>query len=233
MSDHENPIDTLADSLFEAGREERASDEARTRAMRALGLDLPGPTGGGGRGGGGAAMKLVALAAVVGAVGFGAGRMSADSHEQQAPIATATAAVPVAVTAVPSVEAPAPAPEPPPPAAASVSVAKPAKRPPVASASAAPSASAPSSPADNLAAELAALDRARKELRSGNATGALTQLDGYVADHPQGKLATEAALLRIEALVAAGRKDDARRVAAPLLERHDMTGDRARKLLER
>ena len=52
---------------------------------------------------------------------------------------------------------------------------------------------------------------------------------------PRGTLSTEARLLRIEALVAAGQKEEARKVAGPLLERRpgDMTGDRARKLLER
>jgi hypothetical protein len=89
--------------------------------------------------------------------------------------------------------------------------------------------------ADALAAELALLDRARSRLRSGDASGALAGLDAYEKNHGQGILATEATLLKIEALVLAGRKDDARTVAAPLLQRRagDMTGDRARALLER
>lgn len=98
---------------------------------------------------------------------------------------------------------------------------------------AAASASSDARRGDDLAAELAELERARARLRTGDATGALSLLDAHAAHHPKGVLSTEATLLRVEALVAAGRMDEAKRVAGPLVDRRDLTGERARRLLAR
>ncbi len=51
---------------------------------------------------------------------------------------------------------------------------------------------------------------ARRRLRSGDAAGALAGVDELARRFPQGVLAQERALLRIEALAAAGRGDEAR-----------------------
>lgn len=98
-----------------------------------------------------------------------------------------------------------------------------------------PSAAGPSNGPDGLAAELTLLERARVRIRANDALGALVELDRYAADHPRGALSAEALLLRVEALVVAGRREEARRAAAPLLERPagDLHGDRARALLAR
>jgi TolA-binding protein len=53
-------------------------------------------------------------------------------------------------------------------------------------------------------AELAALERARSVLASGEAARALALLDSYRARFPRGSMVPEAAVLRIEALVGAG-----------------------------
>jgi outer membrane protein assembly factor BamD (BamD/ComL family) len=71
-----------------------------------------------------------------------------------------------------------------------------------------------------MAAELSALDGARVALSSGDSARALSILDRYTSDFPHGALAPEATLLRIEALVAAGDGDGARRTAAAFLASH-------------
>lgn len=90
--------------------------------------------------------------------------------------------------------------------------------------SAKPSASAPPavvesvpSPADALAGEVRALDEVRQSLRSGAATKALSQLDQYAKDHPRPVLGNEAQVLRIEALVGAGREAAAKAMATEYL----------------
>jgi len=90
--------------------------------------------------------------------------------------------------------------------------------------SAKPSASAPPavvesvpSPADALAGEVRALDEVRQSLRSGAATKALSQLDQYAEDHPRPVLGNEAQVLRIEALVGAGREAAAKAMATEYL----------------
>jgi hypothetical protein len=69
-------------------------------------------------------------------------------------------------------------------------------------------ASAPSlaarDPAPDLAAEIALLDRAREALAAGEPARALAVLERYDREMPAGRLAPEAAYVRIEALLAAG-----------------------------
>ena len=60
--------------------------------------------------------------------------------------------------------------------------------------------------------ELALLDRARAEIAAGDAARALRDLDEHDRAFPSGALAPEAAVLRIEALAAAG--DDRAALAA-------------------
>jgi hypothetical protein len=70
----------------------------------------------------------------------------------------------------------------------------------------------PSSPArpSTLAAEIASLDGAKQALAHADPAEALRQLDAYRSAFPSGRLAAEAMALRVEALVRAGRRDDAR-----------------------
>jgi hypothetical protein len=71
-----------------------------------------------------------------------------------------------------------------------------------------------------LADELAALDRARARLSSGDASGALGKLDEYARMYPRGRLVLEAEVLRIDALAKSGRRDAARKRAESFLSRH-------------
>lgn len=79
-----------------------------------------------------------------------------------------------------------------------------------------PEASATSS----LDAELRLLEEAKANLDSGSPHGALALLGDYRRRHPGGLLALEADVLRIDALVAAGRRRDATRAAAAFVAAH-------------
>lgn len=70
-----------------------------------------------------------------------------------------------------------------------------------------PERATPSKGAPALSDELKELDRARAAVAAGDARGALSELDRYGRDFPNGMLRQEAMVLRIEALHAAG--DDA------------------------
>lgn len=242
---NDDRIGQLADDLFAAGRDEEPSKEGRERAMAALGLvgEPPTPGGGGsgsGTGSGGLGVKIATAGGVAAVVGLSVWLVS-RVLATTAPVQAEAEAPPAATSAVlvlpipPSATVSAWAVPPPDVPSATASV-EPIASAPAFVRSAKPGASA--SPgtaalADDLAAELADLDKARQKIRAGDSAGALAQLDTYAKNHPKGTLATEATLLRVEALVGAGRRDEARTVAAPLLERRDMAGDRARKLLER
>lgn len=69
---------------------------------------------------------------------------------------------------------------------------------------------------DLLARELALLDRARSTLRTDPKQTLLT-LTEYLAKFPSGALKSEAALIRVEALLAVGRVADAQRLANQLI----------------
>ena len=79
-------------------------------------------------------------------------------------------------------------------------------------------APAPSSLAD-LTPELSALDSARAAASAGDATRALGELDGYAKKFPDGRLAQEAAYLRMQALEQRGDGAGAHAVARELLLR--------------
>jgi hypothetical protein len=70
-----------------------------------------------------------------------------------------------------------------------------------------------------LSAELAALDRARGALTSGDAGLTLRLLDDYGQRFPKRRLSTEAAVLRIEALSARGDQAGAARLGKEFLAR--------------
>ena len=67
-----------------------------------------------------------------------------------------------------------------------------------------------------LAAEVSLVDRARA-LAHRSPDAALALLDEHARTFPYGSLRDEAAVVRVEALLAAGRRDDAERVARPFL----------------
>lgn len=77
--------------------------------------------------------------------------------------------------------------------------------------------------APSIAREIRALDRVRALLARGDGRRALAELDRYRVEAPRGALGQEATLLRIEALVAAGDKQGARRLAQRFLSEHPGT----------
>jgi hypothetical protein len=85
----------------------------------------------------------------------------------------------------------------------------------------------------SLTAEIASLDLARSALADGDAKRALRNLDAHDHDFPNGALAQEAVMLRIEALVATGDMNGARAVGHRFLVGHPDSAhaDRIRTLL--
>lgn len=73
---------------------------------------------------------------------------------------------------------------------------------------------------DELRDEVVALDNARQALDGRDSQAALDALDGYERQHGAGKLGLEAKVLRIEALVRAGEKDEAHRLGRAFLAQH-------------
>jgi hypothetical protein len=85
----------------------------------------------------------------------------------------------------------------------------------------APQAVKPSAtPNDELAQELASVDQARSALRSGNAAAALEQVSRYERTYKRPRFAPEASALRIEALIAQGRRAEAAQLARVFMANH-------------
>ena len=74
--------------------------------------------------------------------------------------------------------------------------------------------------AQALGEQVAALNRARSALAAGDATAALRALDDHDARFPDGVLAEEAAVMRIDALVAMGRREEASDLARRFIASH-------------
>jgi hypothetical protein len=85
--------------------------------------------------------------------------------------------------------------------------------------SSAPAAPAPIAPS-SLRQEAALLESVRESLAASRFDRALGSLDEYDARFAGGALEEEAAVLRVEALLAAGRRDEARRVVADFERGH-------------
>jgi hypothetical protein len=183
--------------------------------------------------GAGLAAKIVVASVIVAGLGAGAWRMwppAPAAAAAPAPAAEAEAA-PAAAAAVPAAEAAAaPVAE-----VASVPVPPPAPRPPHATRAAPPATPAPApapeaapAPVASLEREVAALRAVRTSLSSNDAAGALATLDTYAHEFPRGALSEEADALRVEALCALHRRDEATQAAASFLERHPQSLHAAR-----
>jgi TolA-binding protein len=88
------------------------------------------------------------------------------------------------------------------------------------------------SPRGGLGPETILLDRAREALRSGNAARALELVGQYQSQFPDGVLAQEAAVLRIDALDQQGKRAEAKRSAEQFLTKHPRSAhaDRLQRL---
>lgn len=111
--------------------------------------------------------------------------------------------------------------------------AQPPAAPPVAPATEVSDAPAPARSSMSLSAELDLLKRARAALRSRVPEQALALLDQHAREHSGDGLSSEATVLRIEALAALGRHDEASALAVRFV-RDDPSGafaDRARTFI--
>lgn len=80
-----------------------------------------------------------------------------------------------------------------------------------------PAASAVGGGLASLAPEIALLDRARTLIETGHPAAALSTLDNYDAQFPSGTLSPEARVIRIQALVGAGKRTQAQRLGSEFL----------------
>lgn len=233
MSDEIDELPADLRALLEAERDRSGPSPADRDALRAgLGSLLDGgpsggsgsgtPTGGAGGAAGGAAAggsALGKLAAVFlagsiagGTIVYAVGpRTAAPDVAASAPTA-ATASPAVTTATTPSDDAP------PAFSAATGSTAKvaPSASPPPKSAAAGSAARGD----EELASERALLERARVALGRGDSTEALTALERHATRHPSGRLAEEREVLAVQALVRAGRQDEARARAARFHREH-------------
>lgn len=115
-----------------------------------------------------------------------------------------------------------------PPVVLAASPAPPAPSPTETSPKKAAAGPKPASP-DPLHDEVVRLDEARAKLARGDAAGALVSLDQHDREFPRGLLGAEAEVLRVEALVKAGRRDEARARGERLLAR-EPNGPHAKRL---
>lgn len=212
MSD-EPKLDSM-ESLFSAGKAELPAAAAKAKAASALGIGGAAAVGAAGAGTAGA-LKLIGVVAVA-AAAFGGGLWVGD-HRARAELKPQLSAPLSAPPPTPHEEPP-----PPPEQAETPPPAAPIEPQPPPTTEAAPKSkpatrSTPGESADALTQELAAIDRARMALRNGDAALTLKTLAEYERAFPQGVMKTEAALVRIEAMVASGDRASAEKEATRLL----------------
>ena len=94
-------------------------------------------------------------------------------------------------------------------------------------------ATAPSENPANLGAEVKLLDQARRDLKRGKPGAALASLHEYQRKFPRGRLFSEALVLRLDALVRLGQREQARQIADRYLKMNPRAphGPRIRKLV--
>jgi Tetratricopeptide repeat len=194
-------------SLLAASRSERAPAHARARTLKALGIAAAvsttavtaATTASATTGGVSLLTKILGISILTG--GLVAGGLVVRAS-RVAPPSPAPAGTPPSSASAATEPGPKEADPPPEPGPAA---------PPSASASLSPvHASAPSRPAhgaspdDRLSQEVVALERAHQALASRDPGAALRLLDRYRAQFPGGALASEATVLRAQALLAEG-----------------------------
>ncbi len=201
----DNNVDDFTKQLLTAGRNEQLPRKRAAAIAAGLGASAASSVASAGTAWG--IGKVVLLLATVGSIGVGGYLWSQRSPEAASKPPTQTdvapAPAPAAVQTPAPVTAPTPAvapvavPAPPLPAAPAVSVHKAPTVPPPAPASAAPAATAPA-PANDLAAEVALLDRVNRALNSHDIVAAAASMSEYRTIFPHGALAAAAAAVDFE-----------------------------------
>lgn len=205
----------LEQDLFRAGRDERPSTAAKQHTLAAVGKAARARRSK-------RSLLIVGVAALAIAAGWAIFASSSAPDSQ-----------PLSLRAEPTRPNPETMPTRVPSAPASAPSKAPAPIPPKPSAhTTAPTPSAHRKPA--LSDEVRMLDQARSELRSGNASGALTTLDEYARTLRGGVMNAEATVLRIEAFSRAGRVKDADTLARRFVQAnpHSALSDRARQFMK-
>jgi TolA-binding protein len=232
---HDGAGSPLLRTMLSAAREEQPSDRALQRTLIAISagtavLGASAVAGGAGSSTSfGVILKWVGIGATAGLVTAGA---AVTLDQRLAPGTASSAISPGPVTqAAPRVELAA-RPRQPAPATDEAEETETETEPP---AGKRPLNTAPSAPAvelkeddPSLNAEVAALDRARKSLASGQADRALGELGAYARDFPGGRLGPEALFLRMEASAQRGDQASAERAARELLQHHPNSPHAAR-----
>ncbi len=200
-----NELSNAARAALEAGRHGLAApagarEEMQARVFAAAGVAGPAASAPAAASVPLAAKLFVVGALVVGAAGVGWWLLRNDSAPSRPVQAAVTAPPPAPVVAAPPRVTPIVPAAPPAPAPA------PAVTPPRARTH--HPLPAPS-PADGLAGELRLVGAARRALVNGDPRAALAKIVTYQRRFAHGELAPEAALVRIDALCAAGRVADA------------------------
>lgn len=214
MSESTSPLDRRLVAVL--GTDDPVPSEVRGRVRARLEGSIPamaqGPGGAPGRGLGAAGLHTVAIAAFLAGGVTGAALFAAMSQtppprlvyvDRPVPQAAAPVAVAMAPIAPPAPIAPAV-----PVLAARPAPAFPAAAPP------APAVSALAPRASRFAEERRLLDDARAGLLRGEPELALEQLDAHRARFADGLLSEERDAMQVEALVRAGRPDEARERAS-------------------
>jgi hypothetical protein len=188
----------------------RPDPARRRRIAAALGVGAIATTSTAAAGAVGLAAKIVGVVAIGGAVAGGAYWATRPPAPVQPPPPIASAAV-VAL------------PVPPPPVVESATV--PPAPTVIASAPVVPSAAprkAPSAPpaSSSLTREVATLGRARSALAAHDPDGAMRALDEYRAEFPNGKMASEETVLRVQVLMAKGQRTQAKALADAFVAEH-------------
>ncbi|MBI3206588.1 MAG: hypothetical protein HYZ29_33935 [Myxococcales bacterium] len=203
---------TPAHALIVAGLDDHPAPGAAGRALAALALSAAAPGAAGSAGGASAASKgaIGAQLSVLAKWGAGAAvvaSLGAMANAARTPEGVGARLHPILAKVAKGAAPPRVAPEiPVAPATRSV--------PPRESTRASPREGKASVPAsDSLELEVALVSSARQALSRGDSGAALGLLDRYQREFPAGRLRPEALVLRVEALVRAGKADRARELA--------------------
>jgi hypothetical protein len=200
-------------TLLDASRRQRLPEHTLARTLRAVGVATAATAVGttstaaaATQGGLTVASKVLILSLLGSGVVTGGLVVRAAHHQAQTTATSVAAPAPRPASANPApIETPSPAPP-----AASAAVAEP---PAPAAAPAPPARSSSLSSSDRLSREVKSLELAHRALVEHDPQGALGLLDRYRAQFPAGSLASDAIVLRAQALLASGNRAGAQALA--------------------
>ena len=218
----EQGTDPLEADLLRLARSEGPSGESRRRILAGLGVAVAAGTvsqssAAASKGAASVASRSALKWGIFGSVLVGAAAVALLVTRHPAPKASPSPANPAVATALPA-PVPSPALAAPAATADSTPVTKLEDLPTLPDSSATDAARAAAAP--SLADEVAAIKSAKGALAAGNAAQSLRELDAYKTHFPHGRLAQEASVVRIEALLKSGNQAAANTLADRFLAAH-------------